>query len=298
MVLFGCYRRRWRAVKETKSAEGINGSAAAGTYWQHPERPGSGRVRGTACRQSPESARPIRLGELVGTVAAGEQRRRHRAGPAARRPFAARLSRRTGAAWSCPGSPGGFGRTPSRLEHLDRRPGRPRPAARRSRAVEGWRRPGTAASRCRPPAGRPRPGRQRMRVQLATAIRRPASPRTGLNQARQVDVETRAAARLAGALDPALVLFDDAKHHRQTQAGALAERRGGEKRVEDTRQIFIGEMPVPVSATRGRTKAPARSTPPGRECVPPPRVWLLVSSSSRPPSGMALIFRTHSSTNS
>ena len=53
--------------------------------------------------------------------------------------------------------------------------------------------------------------------------------------ARQVDVEVRAAADLAGAFDPALVLLDDAEHHRQSQAGALARPLGGEEGVEDAR---------------------------------------------------------------
>src|SRR6188768_4090913 len=51
--------------------------------------------------------------------------------------------------------------------------------------------------------------------------------------ARQEDLEGGAAARRAVDGDVAAALLDDAVHHRQAEAGALAALLGGEERLED-----------------------------------------------------------------
>src|SRR5205809_368837 len=59
--------------------------------------------------------------------------------------------------------------------------------------------------------------------------RRPCRSNTG----RQEHAEGRALARLAGDLDPPMMLLNDAVHGGQTQARAFADFLGRKKRIED-----------------------------------------------------------------
>src|SRR5262249_2808456 len=60
-------------------------------------------------------------------------------------------------------------------------------------------------------------------------------------EAWQVDVEARAAVDLARAIDPALMLLDDAEDQRQAENGALARALGGEERLEDALAYVRGD---------------------------------------------------------
>ena len=74
-------------------------------------------------------------------------------------------------------------------------------------------------------------------------------PRLG----RQADCETRTSARHGLDLDRAAVLLDDPVADRQAQAGPLADRLGGEERVEDAARGSPGRCPQPLSVTSIRT---------------------------------------------
>ena len=104
--------------------------------------------------------------------------------------------------------------------------------------------------------------------------------------ARQVDVEAGAAAGLAVALDPAVVLLDDAEDHRQPQAGALARRLGGEERVEDARQVLRGDADAGVGHAQA-DEVPGPRFDPALRVVVGDRPFAGLQMKSLPPSGMA-----------
>ena len=67
---------------------------------------------------------------------------------------------------------------------------------------------------------------------------------------RQKNLKFRALVQLALDRDGTLVRLDQAMHHSQSEAGALANGLGGEEWFEDAR--FRASMPWPVSATDSR----------------------------------------------
>ena len=131
----------------------------------------------------------------------------------------------------------------------------------------------------RPGSSRCRGGRSRRRRRLrARAPRRP--------RGRQVDLERRAAARLAVDPDAAAALLDDAEHGREPEAGALAGLLGGEERLEQMRARTSASMPMPVSLTASSTCGPAAPSPCLATCAASSST-LPVSIVSAPPSGIA-----------
>ena len=65
-----------------------------------------------------------------------------------------------------------------------------------------------------------------------------SSIRDQVGGGRQENAERRALAEFAFDFDPAFVLLDDAVNRGEAEAGAFAEFLGGEKRLENARDIF------------------------------------------------------------
>ena len=68
-------------------------------------------------------------------------------------------------------------------------------------------------------------------------------------RARQVDLDGRAVAFLAVDLDVAAGLLDEAVHHAEAEAGALADLLGGEEGLEHPFEQLPAACRVPVSLT-------------------------------------------------
>ena len=110
---------------------------------------------------------------------------------------------------------------------------------------------------------------------------RPA--RRGALGGRQVDLERRAAARLAVDVDPAAALLDDAEHGREAEAGARAAAlvvKNGSNRCWRT----SSSMPTPVSLTASSTCGPGAPSPCAATCCLVERRRCAVSIVSAPPS--------------